>query len=333
LGTVTLFFTLHMGGQEFRTTQKKNCNHATYDEHFTFAVTDIASTIRIDAFDGDMFNSPEHFGSATVQIVDGFNQFVELKGKSKLNPLDHVTVRLKLEISVTDETVPPCPAPQADPPCVPTEETAVVDDCAPAEENTVVEEEAGPSIEAPAEVLPDDTNAEVSEQAPAEETNVEVVVEPLADEANVEVAAEEVVALSEEGNEVAVEEVVASSGEAPAEEPNAEVPAEEAAPSGDVAGEVLAEQVAIPVEEPVQVEAGEPDSDGEDSEDDGLGGDHLERKARRKLRRAKRREQHELEKAARQAEHAEQQAAKEARQAEHEERKAQKEDKKGKNHT
>jgi len=64
-------------------TTAKDCNHATNDEHFTFAVTDSASTIRIDAFDGEMFNSPENFGSATVQIVDWFNQFVDKLPKNE----------------------------------------------------------------------------------------------------------------------------------------------------------------------------------------------------------------------------------------------------------
>ena len=42
-----------------------------------------ASTIRIDAFDGEMFNSPENFGSATVQIVDWFNQFIDKLPKNE----------------------------------------------------------------------------------------------------------------------------------------------------------------------------------------------------------------------------------------------------------
>ena len=64
-------------------TTAKNCNPATNDEHFTFAATDSASTIRIDDFDGEMFNSPENFGSATVQIVDWFNQFVDKLPKNE----------------------------------------------------------------------------------------------------------------------------------------------------------------------------------------------------------------------------------------------------------
>mmetsp|Transcript_12058 Transcript_12058/g.15632 ORF Transcript_12058/g.15632 Transcript_12058/m.15632 type:complete len:323 (-) Transcript_12058:191-1159(-) len=97
-GQTDPFFSLKVGETEHKSSQKQDCLEATFDEEFVFENVKKGDVLKVEGFDGDMFNDAESFGAVEVSLDKNLDEWVELKGKGKKKQV-HVTGRAKLEIS------------------------------------------------------------------------------------------------------------------------------------------------------------------------------------------------------------------------------------------